>query len=433
MSGLDLAGGDTTAAVLHGAETASRGDLRAMSEQIGTALAGMQAKSLVTFSDDPVRILAAMDMADRHGIDLFVAHTSLTDEQLRTLIDSCRIAARLDGTGVTSTGIGDDQPRSGVIHMMTSGTSGAPKVARHSLTSLLQRVSGGRGHQAAGDCRWLLTFQPTGFAGVQVQLSALAARGAIVVPEERTPAGFHAAAVSAGVTHVSATPTFWRALLMLVRPGELQLQQVTLGGEGADQAILDRLRRHFPQARITHTYASTEAGVVFAVHDGISGFPAAWLDTRVQGVELRLRDGYLQIRTAARMQGYASGHEQPLLDDGWLATRDQCVIEGDRVRILGRDDAMINVAGSKVYPAAVEAVLLSLPGVGEARVYGVPNPIAGAIVGADVVLAEGLDPVATRAAILAACRDQLAAYQVPRVLRVVEKIDVSISGKKVIR
>ena len=220
---------------------------------------------------------------------------------------------------------------------------------------------------------------------------------------------------------------------MLVRPGELQLQQVTLGGEGADQAILDRLRRHFPQARITHTYASTEAGVVFAVHGGISGFPAAWLDTRVQGVELRLRDGYLQIRTAARMQGSASGHEQPLLDDGWLATRDQCVIEGDRVRILGRDDAMINVAGSQVYPAAVEAVLLSLPGVGEARVYGVPNPIAGAIVGADVVLAEGLDPVATRAAILAACRDQLAAYQVPRVLRVVEKIDVSISGKKVIR
>src|SRR5690606_38582947 len=163
-----------------------------------------------------------------HGVDLFVAHTSLTDEQLRTVIETCRIAARLDGNGVTSTGIGDDQPRSGAIHMMTSGTSGTPKVARHSLTSLLQRVSSGRSRQADGGGRWLLRCQPTGFAGVQVQLRALAARGAIVVPEERTPAAFHAVAVSAGVTHVSATPTFWRALLMLVRQGELQLQQVTL-------------------------------------------------------------------------------------------------------------------------------------------------------------------------------------------------------------
>lgn len=433
MSGLDLVDGDTTPAVMRGPEVTSRGDLCALSGQIRDALENIQARSLITVTDDPVRILAAIDMADRHGADLFIAHTSVSAEQLAMLTHACGIAARLDDTGVVATGIEDARPRSGAIHMMTSGTSGMPKVARHSLESLLHRVVAGGRRNVADGGRWLLTFQPTGFAGVQVQLSALAARGTIVVPEERTPAAFHAAAVAADVTHVSATPTFWRSLLMLLRPGELRLRQVTLGGEGADQTILDRLRHHFPDARITHTYASTEAGVVFAVHDGIAGFPAAWLEHPVQGVELRLRDGYLHIRTAARMQGYASDHTQPLLEDGWLATTDRCVVEGDRVHILGRDDSMINVAGSKVYPASVEAVLLSLPGVAEARVYGVPNPITGAIVAADVVLADGFDPAATRSAILAACRQRLAAYQVPRVLRVVEKIDVSVSGKKAIR
>src|SRR5690606_190223 len=116
------------------------------------------------------------------------------------------------------------------------------------------------------------------FAGVQVMLTAVQTRGAVVVPAERTPPAFLEAASTARVTSISGTPTFWRSLLVVARPGELVLRQVTLGGEAVDQTILDRLKRVFPDARITHTYASTEAGLVYAVHDGVAGFPSAWLD-----------------------------------------------------------------------------------------------------------------------------------------------------------
>lgn len=435
MAGLELAPGDDAIAVVQGSVRVSRGDIRSLSDTFIEEIRDRGARSVVTVTDDPARLIAAIDSAARTGTDLYIAHTEIPSDHLAAIAAASGIAAQIDDHGVSGTGhLESGDPPSGAIHLMTSGTTGVPKVAQHTLETLLTRIRAGRGRStAAGGERWLLTFQPTGFAGVQVLLSAVSSRGVVVVPSERTPSAFYEAAVSTKVTHISATPTFWRSLLMLARPGQLDLHQVTLGGEAADQAILDRLRIHFPNARITHTYASTEAGVVFAVHDGQSGFPAEWLTNPIQGVELRISDGFLHIRSPALMRRYASDHAQPLLPDGWLATTDRCEVEADRVRILGRDDAMINVAGSKVYPASVESVLLALPEVAEARVYGVRNPIAGALVAADVVLASGQDPVQAKAAIAAACRERLAGYQQPRVLRIVDQIPVLASGKKAVQ
>jgi acyl-coenzyme A synthetase/AMP-(fatty) acid ligase len=78
----------------------------------------------------------------------------------------------------------------------------------------------------------------------------------------------------------------------------------------------------------------------------------------------------------------------------------------------------------------VEQFLLKQPGVVEARVFGMPSPIAGAIVAAEVVIDKTLDPVETRAGILAACREGLASYQVPRAFKIVDAIIVKQSGKK---
>jgi acyl-coenzyme A synthetase/AMP-(fatty) acid ligase len=130
------------------------------------------------------------------------------------------------------------------------------------------------------------------------------------------------------------------------------------------------------------------------------------------------------------MRAYLEGAAQPLMEDGWLATADRAEIVGDRVRVVGRDDSTINVGGSKVYPLAVESFLLKQPGVLEARVYGAPNPISGFLVAADVVLASGIDAQTARRDILAACREGLPGYQVPRVFRVVDAIEVRASGKK---
>jgi acyl-CoA synthetase (AMP-forming)/AMP-acid ligase II len=428
-AGLPLHAGDTRPLVIRGTIVFSRGDIHRMADDLLSRLDGRVSR-LLLHSDDPTRILAALDAADRGGMDLFIAHTSLNADQIEALSAEQDIQLVLgDKDRWRDT---DARQPEGRIYMMTSGTTGAPKVASHSLQSLLARARAGR--QPEGSERWLLTYQPTGFAGLQVALTAMVRKGVLISAVERTIAGFYAAARDWQVTHISGTPTFWRAFLMVADAAQLPLEQITLGGEAADQATLDRIRRAFRQARLTHTYASTEAGVVYSVHDGLEGFPAAWLETPPPGVALRIADGFLQIRTANMMAGYASrqkpGQTQPLLADGWLATADRVEVTGDRVRVLGRDDTTINVGGSNVYPLPIEALILRQSGVIEARVYGKANPISGALVCADIVLESGRDQAEMKRAILAACREALAGYQVPRIVNFVEQIAVTAANKK---
>src|SRR5207249_6402051 len=95
---------------------------------------------------------------------------------------------------------------------------------------------------------------------------------------------------------VSGTPSRWRSLLIGSARALAEcrsIRQITLGGEISDQAILDALGRVLPAARITHVYATTEAGVLLSVSDRRAGFPAAWLDADRNGVRLRVSNGEL--------------------------------------------------------------------------------------------------------------------------------------------
>lgn len=433
--GLELALDDNTPLVVCGSSCVTRGELRRRADDLVALLARDSIQRALVCSDDPTQILVSIYACTRQNADLYVAHTNIAAEHFAAMLETLDVQLVIHGndppratTAVTAL---PSRPADGRIFMMTSGTTGLPKVAKHTLSSLLSRIRAGAKMPTDRGAKWLLTYQPTGFAGVQVILTAALTRGTVVVPAQRTPAGFYDAACKAQVTQISGTPTFWRSFLMLARPGELSLRQITLGGEATDQATLDRLKLAFPSARITHTYASTEAGMVYAVHDGRAGFPAAWLEQPIQGVQLRVRDGFLQIKTPNAMQGYVTESAQPLLPDGWLRTADRCEIRGDRVYVVGREDSTINVGGSKVYPLAIETFLLGLPGVLEARVFGVSNPISGFLVGAEVVLGEDQDRNDARMAILAACREKLAQYQVPRVFKIVDAISVGVSGKKV--
>jgi len=381
-------------------------------------------------SDDPADVLRALDACNRAGVDLYVAHTTLDAEMVARLIERFSIQLTLGETDRLHTQPAESSGGEPHVFLMTSGTvTGQSKIATHSLRSIVGRLAGARLESAPG-ARWLLTYQPTGFAGMQVQLMAMLSGAVLVSTAHRTPHGMYEAARRSRVTHISGTPTFWRAFLMLAAPGELELRQITLGGEPVDQRTLARLSASFPAARVTHTYASTEAGFVYSVSDGREGFPREWLDDPGRAVQLRIRDDLLQVKSVHAMAGYASAHPQPLLDDGWLATADRCEVRGDRVCITGREDATVNVAGSKVYPATVETFLLSLPAVADAKVYGIPNPITGSILGADVVLAGNVDSSQAVDAISASCHARLARYSIPHVINIVDRIPVSASGKK---
>jgi acyl-CoA synthetase (AMP-forming)/AMP-acid ligase II len=313
------------------------------------------------------------------------------------------------------------------VLIASSGTTGPPKLARHTLARLLGRVRTA-GPDAASR-RWLLTYHPATFAGLQVILTALTDGGRLyaLVPDASSSelATYAAAQV---VTHISATPTFWRTFCATLGPAaaETPLRVATLGGERSTQATLDLVRRSFPQAKIAHIFASTETGALFSVTDGREGFPAAWLETGVDGVRLRVSDGLLEVQSPRSMLGYA--HDTGAAE-GWVATGDLVELDGDRVLFAGRLGRTLNIGGAKVDPEEVEGVLQEAAGVVDAHVYGRANPITGMLVAADVVLEKPADREESLRVLREHASRRLERHKVPRVITVVDRI-VARSGKK---
>jgi len=186
---------------------------------------------------------------------------------------------------------------------------------------------------------------------------------------------------------------------------------------------------------VAHAFASTEAGVAFEVRDGVAGFPASLIGQRSGGVELKVQEGSLRIRSSRTASRY-SGHEDgPIQDpEGFVDTGDMVELRGDRYCFVGRRDGVINVGGMKVHPEEVEAVINRHPLVRMSLVRTRKNPITGGLVIADVVLNSDQDftsePAGTvEAQILQLCRHALPRHKVPATVRLVSALAVGPSGK----
>ena len=187
--------------------------------------------------------------------------------------------------------------------LLTSGTSGVPKMAVHSLASLIAPIGAGQGLDGA--VVWGTFYDIRRYGGLQIFLRAIIGGASLVLSCAGEPIADHLIRLGrCGVTHLSGTPSHWRRALMSSEIKKISPRYVRLSGEIADQAILDSLRAMFPEATVGHAYASTEAGVAFEVNDGVAGFPADFLDNDRDGVELKLVDGALRIRSPRTAQRY---------------------------------------------------------------------------------------------------------------------------------
>ncbi len=321
--------------------------------------------------------------------------------------------------------------------LLTSGTTGTPKLVVHSLDSL----GGGLPTQAASGPQsiWSTFYDIRRYGGLQIYLRAVLSGAPLVLSSAgEPPLEFLTRAATAGVTHISGTPSHWRRALMSGETSILAPRYVRLSGEVADQALLDNLRTAYPQARIAHAFASTEAGVAFDVDDGLAGFPQQFIDAARGGIEMKVVDGTLRVRSGRNAARYLGGAAKMLAsDDGFVDTGDMVELVDGRYYFRGRMGGVINVGGLKVYPEEVESVLNADPRVRMSLVRSRRNPITGAVVVADVVLADPSGPAESQAPdivksdLLNACRRTLAAHKVPAMLRFVPALEFTAAGKLV--
>ena len=317
--------------------------------------------------------------------------------------------------------------------LLTSGTTGAPKMLVHSLASLTAAITNAGG----ADIVWGTFYDIRRYGGLQILFRTILGHGSLVVSGPSESISEYLVRLGAhGATHVSGTPSHWRRALMSPAARAITPRYVRLSGEIADQGILNALRAFYPQASVSHAFASTEAGVGFEVDDGLEGFPARMVGAPGD-VHIRVDHGSLRIRSA-RNAVRALGEERSTLADadGFVDTGDMVTRRGDRYYFLGRRSGIINVGGLKVYPEEVEAAINRHPAVRMSMVRATRSAMTGSLVAADVVLQPPSDPgdaghgtPDVRREILQICHDRLAPHKVPATIRFVPALAIAGGGK----
>jgi long-chain acyl-CoA synthetase len=309
--------------------------------------------------------------------------------------------------------------------LFTSGSSGEPKVVVHDLDALLSKF--------VADARPVRTVSVLLFdhwGGLNTMFRVLGSGGFIACPESRRPEEICSLVERYQLDLLPASPSF---LNMLLVTGADQahdlssLRTVTYGAEPMPATLLARLVDRFPDLRFQQTYGLVELGVMSSRSRDRGSL---MMTIGGDGYEYRVVDGLLEIKARSSMLGYLNA-PSPFTDDGFFRTGDRVEVDGEYIRVLGRESEMINVGGEKVLPTEVEAVLIDIPGVNDAVVYGESHPLLGQIVCADVVLGDALDAADARRVIRRACADRLPAYQVPAKVKAVEGPLVNDRQKRV--
>jgi acyl-coenzyme A synthetase/AMP-(fatty) acid ligase len=384
------------------------------------ALDGLTKRLLLIPAEAPAQTIAAL-------LASFGGHVLLTDAPFYAGADSRQILwPELLSLPQTGQRPPLSKQRKTEWIFTTSGTTGPPKLVAHSLHSLSRTI-----RTAGSSLCWGQTFDPARFAGMQVFLHAVLGGGSIVMPPFGTTLSdrlvfFH----KHGCNAISATPTLWRKIVMTPGHEQLNLIQITLGGEIADEAILRELRRCYPQARITHVYASTEAGAAFSVQDGQAGFPLRFLNQEQGGVDVKVVEGRLFVRTREGALNYVNSDAVFSDSDGFVDTGDLVQVTEDRCLFIGRVNGSINIGGNKLHPQQVERILLSLPEVAAARVFSKANAITGQIVVAEIVPKNfDTDANLLKHRMREACLAELERWQVPGIIKIVPELAVNSSHK----
>jgi acyl-CoA synthetase (AMP-forming)/AMP-acid ligase II len=453
----ELGGSAGAAAVLH-AQT-DHVDLRALEHAsiFGGRLERLRGRSVLIATHEQLATAIALIELDGLARRVVLCTPDLSPEQLAQVADTAQAeflvsdeaaAPRLPGIETWTLTHRPEpdaalerglpfNPRTEWI-LLTSGTTGNPKLVLHSLESL----AGTLPRRANGGVRmvWSTFYDIRRYGGLQIYLRAMLAGSSLVLSSaDEPPAQFLARCAAAGVTHLSGTPSHWRRALMSGAAGAIAPQYVRLSGEIADQAVLDNLRAAYPGAAIGHAFASTEAGVAFDVNDGLAGFPADYVAAPRNGIDMKVEDGTLRIRSGRNAQRYLGDAPASLANaDGYVDTGDLVELAQGRYYFRGRKSGVINVGGLKVHPEEVESVLNADSRVRISLVRARRNPITGAVVVADVVLAEAAAASAdsesltrVKEDLLQACRQALPPHKVPSLLRFVPALELTAAGKLV--
>jgi len=301
------------------------------------------------------------------------------------------------------------------ITIFTSGTTGQPKEVVHTIGTITRAVR--TGNHYAGQT-WAFAYNPTHMAGLQVFFQVLYNQGTMVNVFNHNRSDIYNQIERWKITHISATPTFYRLLLPFEKEFP-SVKRVTLGGEMSSAELYDKICQIFPNAKINNIYASTEAGTLFSAKGEAFHIPDDIAD------KIKVIDQELLIHRNLLGQS-----ESLVFDNDYYHTGDLIEWvdqESGLFRFKSRKNELINVGGYKVNPTEVEKAILSIAGVCQARVFGKANSVLGNVLCADIQISP--KTTLTEFDVRQQLSQLLQDYKIPRRIKFVEKISLTRTGK----
>jgi fatty-acyl-CoA synthase len=341
-------------------------------------------------------------------------------------------------------GLHEHQP---INIQFTSGTTGAPKGATLSHRNLLHNASAAAAsmHLRADDKLCIPVPLYHCFGMVLGVLVCLTSGAAMVFPGQSFDAGNVLQCVSEErCTALHGVPTMFLAMLDHPEFNSFDLSSLRTGiaaGAPCPPAMMLRMIDQMNLRDITIGYGMTETSPL-----STQTRPGASMETRTDTVGQMLphfdgrvidADGELLPlgqpgEYCSRGPGVMLGYwNQPqataaAIRDGWMHSGDLATIdEQGRVRIVGRLKDMIIRGGENIYPAEIEAFLLGHPDIADVAVFGIPDERLGEQVCAWVRARAPVEPQA----IIEWCRGKIAHHKVPALVRIVEELPMTVTGK----
>jgi O-succinylbenzoic acid--CoA ligase len=400
--------------------------LRELGVQSGTRVALTPRADL----DSVVWLFALFEL----GAPALLLHPRLTVRERTSLAARVSVRRTLDErppTGLAKTADSEDISSEQTLAIVyTSGTSGAPRGA---VLSRRAFVASARAHAAnlgwRDDDRWLLTMPPAHVGGLSILTRSLIARRCVVL----APGPFDASDLVATmgrdrVTLLSVVPTMLHRLLDTDPKWQPhpELRAVLVGGAAFHDSLRERAAdRGIP---VLGTYGCTEACSQVATQS-LAQVGTRGSGSPLEGIELRIEDGEIQVRGDVVMDGYVGEphSSDAFSDDGWLRTGDLGEIGSDgQLHVRGRRDDTIITGGENVDPVEVEAWLESQPGIVSACVFGVPDDEYGEAVAAALVVHSDVYDEST---IQSRMKRELAGHKQPRGVALLDELPLNASGK----
>ena len=334
----------------------------------------------------------------------------------------------------------------------TSGSTGDPKGVMLTHRNMLTAATSVSSYLGILEDDVILNALPLAFDYGLYQMIMAFRQGARLILERSFayPAEVLKIASAERITGLPGVPTIFAILSEMKSLGSFDLSSlrfVTNTAAALSLKHIDFIRRAFPGARVYSMYGLTEC-------KRCTYLPPADIDRKPTSVGIAIPNtevwvvddqgnrvapgvvGQLVVRGATVMKGYWEKPEATarklkpglLPDEKVLWTGDYCKMDEEGyVYFVGRMDDIIKSRGEKVAPKEVEIVLMSLPGIREAAVIGVPDDLLGEAIKAFVVLEAGAHFTAKE--IQNYCQSKLENFKVPKVVEFMSELPKTDTGK----